>query len=291
MNIPVFVISLVDNNERRAHMTRLLNDHNISFQFFNAFDGRGKSAASITSLYSEEQAEKRLGYKMIGSQVATVISHLSLYKHILEQGHPYSLIMEDDIRITRSIEPILANINLLPEDWDVASLCYYRNSNTIRHYVISLRHRIPLACGFNLAYFTENMHSCAAYLVSSKGAANLVALLDAGFCEPIDHYVGNIYARSLFAIVPKPVEIDLQLGLASNVSRERFELSGNSPKLGFYIRFLLRRTGLFPLAKRTNLARLEWQKPFTQFFYLLAHPWLLFALPKRRYERSLLTPK
>lgn len=280
MSLPVFVISLANNSDRRSHMFHLLNDRSIPFEFFNAFDGRGKASASISSLYSEELSEKRLGYKMIGSQVATVISHLNVYKHIVKQRYPYALIMEDDIRLTRPIEPILANINLLPPNWDVVSLCYYRNCNTLRHYVISLRKRLHLADCFYTAFFTENMHSCAAYLVSASGAAKLIETLESGFCEPIDHYVGNIHTHSLYAIVPKPIEIDLQLGLASNVARERLQLSGHRPKLSIYLRLLLIRTGLFPIAKRINLARLEWQKPISHAFYLTFHPWLLFVLPK-----------
>jgi glycosyl transferase family 25 len=280
MPLPVFVISLADNRDRRDHMSHLLNAHNIPFEFFNAFDGRGKTAASISSLYSEEHAVKSLGYKMIGSQVATVISHLSVYKHIVNQGYPYALIMEDDIRFVMPIEPILASINLLPVNWDIASLCYYRNSSTLRHYVISLRRRRPLADCFYAAYFTQNMHSCAAYLVSARGASKLIATLESGFCEPIDHYVGNIRAHHVYAITPKPVEIDLQLGLASNVSRERLEISGQGLVKSDPLRLFLRRSRLFVLAKHINLARLELQKPISQALYLVAHPWLLFWLPK-----------
>jgi glycosyl transferase family 25 len=280
MSVPVFVISLADNKDRREHISRLLGDHSIAFEFFDAFDGRGKPSESISTLYSDQHADQKLGYKLIGSQVATVVSHLNLYKHILKLGHPSALILEDDIRITRSLEPILANVEALPSNWDIASLCYYRNSNTLRHYVISLRQRCPLAGCYHSALFTQNMHSTAAYLISTKGAAKLVATLESGFCEPIDHYVGNISSHHLYAIVPKPVEIDLQLGLASNVSRERLELSGPDLATADSLRLGLRRCGLFPLAKRINLARLEWQKPISQFLYLIAHPWLLFWLPR-----------
>lgn len=280
MSIPVFVISLADNNDRRAHMSRLLSDHHIPFEFFDACDGRGRPATSISPLYCDEHAEQKLGYKMIGSQVAIAISHLNLYKHILSQGYPCALILEDDIRIARPICPILSNIDALPPHWDVVSFCYYRNSNTLRHYVISLRKRRSLVGSYQSAFFTQNMHSTAAYLISASGAAKLVETLEAGFCEPIDHYVGNIRAHHLYAIVPKPVEIDLQLGLASNVSRDRLELSGQALATGDRIRRFLRRSGLFPLAKQINLARLEWQKPVSHILYLIVHPWLLFWLPR-----------
>ena len=279
MRVPVFVISLTDNKDRREHMSRLLSDHGIAFEFFNAFDGRGQPSESISPLYSDQHAEHKLGRKLIGSEVAIAISHLNVYKYILRLGYPYALILEDDIRITRSIAPILANIEALPSGWDIASLCYYRNSNTLRHYVISLRQRHPLSGGYQTAFFTQNMHSAAAYLISAKGAAMLVANLERGFCEPIDHYVGNISRHHLYAIVPKPVEIDLQLGLASNVSRDRLRLSGPCLATGHRRRLILRRCGLFQLAKRINLARLEWQKPISQTLYLIAHPWLLFWLP------------
>jgi glycosyl transferase family 25 len=280
MNIPVFVISLTDNNDRREHMARLLSDHHIAFEFFDAFDGRGQSTESITSLYSDTHALQTLGYKLIGSQVATVISHLNIYKHILSTGYSCALILEDDIRITRPITPIFDTIEALPANWDVVSLCYYRNSNTLRHYVISLRKRRLLSDRYHLAFFTQCMHSTAAYLISAKGAAKLVSTLESGFCEPIDHYVGNIHALHLYAIVPKPVEIDLQLGLASNVSRERLVLSGPGLTTGDRLRLFLRSSGMFPLAKRINLGRLEWQKPISQALYVLSHPWLLLRLTK-----------
>jgi glycosyl transferase family 25 len=280
MSIPVFVISLADNCNRREHMSQHLSARSIPFEFFNAFDGRGKSASSISSLYSEEDAEKRLGYKMIGSEVACAISHLSLYKYIVDQGYPCALIMEDDIRITRPIEPILANINFLPVGWDVVSLCYYRNSSTLRHYVLSLRRKRHLVNCFYAAHFTQNMHSTAAYLVSARGAAKLIVTLENGFCEPIDHYVGNLRTHHLYAITPKPVEIDLQLGLDSNISREREEISGKSLVKVDPLRSFLRNRGLFPLAKQINLARLEVQKPISHALYVMAHPWLLFMLPR-----------
>jgi len=273
--IPAFVISLADNSDRRAHMAKTLASQQIAFEFFNACDGRGKPPCSLNPHYSEERAQLKLGYKMIGSQVATATSHLNLYKRILADGYPCALIMEDDIRFVRSIKPLLANINLLPHDWDVVSLCYYRNNNTLRHYVLSLRGRRPLAGAFQAAFFTENMHSTAAYLISASGAEKMVATLERGFCEPIDHYLGDFRRHQLYAVVPKPVEIDLMLGLASNVSKERMMLACDSIAEDDLVRALFRRSGLFPLAKKINLARFEWQKPISQFFYVATHPWLL----------------
>ncbi len=274
----VFVISLADSHARRQHMAAVLSACGISFQFFDAIDGRGCDPLSLSHLYSESAAIQVLGYPMLGSQVATVLSHLSLYKHILASKLPWALILEDDIRIVRPIVPILDHISLLPSEWDVVKLCYYRNSNTLRHYVMAARGRRAFVRRYRLGFFTENMHSCAAYLISRKGAARMVEILEQGFCEPIDHYTGNITTHQLYGVIPKPVEIDLRLGLAGSVAGERAAASLEDSRQST-LRTLLRRFRLFPLAKKLNLARLEIQKPITHIYYMLTHPWLLLHRP------------
>ena len=92
--IPVYVISLWDCAERRKSISKKLNDLSIEFNFFDGVDGRNGLAPEF-----EEQIDKGALFHrrhLTDTEFACALSHLNVYRKIVEQNHPYALVLEDD---------------------------------------------------------------------------------------------------------------------------------------------------------------------------------------------------
>ena len=84
-----FVISLLERNDRRKKIAKILNSNKIDFQFFNAI-------------------------KNTNGTIGCLLSHVEIIKTAKNKKLPYVWIMEDDCFFTRTFE-----IPKLPEKWEM----------------------------------------------------------------------------------------------------------------------------------------------------------------------------
>jgi GR25 family glycosyltransferase involved in LPS biosynthesis len=205
---------------------------------------------------------------------------LKIYKYIIDNQIQAALILEDDIQIKYSIDELISIETPKPTNWKILMLCYYRNNSSLRNYIISPKDRQKISNKFKVGKFTENMHSSAAYLLSNEGALELQKQLTRGISMPIDHYIGDYSRPGLYALLPKPIEIDLYHGFKSSIAVDRAKLSTSEAKKDYAqnrnLRNYLKRLGLFTAAKKLNLWRIEIQKPVSQIVYAILNPKLLF---------------
>lgn len=132
--IPVFIISLLSSTERRSRMTKLLTEKGINFTFFNAVDGREFNTKDLNEIrdktsYFKKQRKRNLSKGEIGC----ALSHINLYKHIIDNDIEFALIFEDDIDIlSESILNRILFTELLinNKNWDLLQLGYYQKFNT-----------------------------------------------------------------------------------------------------------------------------------------------------------------
>ncbi|WP_437613307.1 glycosyltransferase family 25 protein [Erwinia sp. V71] len=100
----VFIVNLPDSVERRKSMQNQCEQLGLEAEFFNAIHGKYLSPTEVnqhTRMLSEVRTAGELGCAM---------SHISLYRSIVEQNIPIALILEDDVVLSSDIAKVLADI-------------------------------------------------------------------------------------------------------------------------------------------------------------------------------------
>ncbi len=145
-----FVISMKDNTERRNYMKSVLSEINIEFQFFDAVVGNDLSQEELEEVYDEERAKKHKTIKrpLSKPEIGCTLSHIGVYRKIVEQNLSNALIFEDDIQpIFDDPDIINQAIEELPKDWD---MLYF---GTLNHFAkASLSYRLKLLFYYPLVY-------------------------------------------------------------------------------------------------------------------------------------------
>jgi GR25 family glycosyltransferase involved in LPS biosynthesis len=134
----IYIITLQRNSERHTVFQRSLKG--LNYEIFWGVDGNNLSIPKLeeTGLYSSEAVKSvkiqkncppaALTHGMIGC----TLSHLSLYKQIIEKGEDQVLILEDDIRIEDNKAACLEKaIEQLPDNWELFYLGYLYNNNSL----------------------------------------------------------------------------------------------------------------------------------------------------------------
>ena len=90
--IPVIVLSLSDCHGRRSRISKILNELNIEFEFFEGIDGRVSLPTEWESQIDRVNTERMLS----DAEYACALSHINIYRHIVEMGYEYVLMLADD---------------------------------------------------------------------------------------------------------------------------------------------------------------------------------------------------
>lgn len=104
--IPCFVVNLAAATQRREAMTNLLACHGITPRWFDAVDGRIMSADELPKHFAADIAAQVYG-PMSRSEIGCALSHLGVYRLMVEQGIASAVIFEDDIDLAPDFATLL----------------------------------------------------------------------------------------------------------------------------------------------------------------------------------------
>lgn len=93
---PILVISLIDATERRSKMTRQMAELGLSFQFFDAIDGRRGLSPDMEARIDRPGTLIHFGRRLSDAEYAAGLSHQAIYQMILDTGLPGAIVLEDD---------------------------------------------------------------------------------------------------------------------------------------------------------------------------------------------------
>lgn len=223
----IYVLSLASDTERRARLVAQLRALGLDFEIFNAVDGRNGLPEEYYRRVDFVKAAARLGRRLGNGEAACAISHALIYERILSEGHPYALILEDDVQVDQNLLRLIAS-----------------EAHT-RYDLLLLNHRFsyvwrfserPLFGHFKTYRLLLPCWMTAAYVVSRRGAEYLLQ-----HSRPIDHtadWPGDITEIGARVCVPMLVQHPEETKLKSNLSCERHKVID---RLRFFKRFYWRR--------------------------------------------------
>jgi glycosyl transferase family 25 len=115
--IPILVISLAVDAERRARMRAQLERRGLPFRFLDGVDGR-----AMTEKEREQAAPlqaRRYWSHLTAGEIGCALSHLAAIQTIASGPHPFGIVFEDDVTIDPGFPQFLAVLERNPPPFDV----------------------------------------------------------------------------------------------------------------------------------------------------------------------------
>ena len=119
-----FVINLKSQEKRRAHMEAQLRDVNIEYELIDAVDGRKYTPTQLE--VDLVLAKKILGRELSQGEIGCALSHKKAYQKCIDSKYEYSLILEDDVRLSKKLKEIIENEIQKPHTWEYLAFDYMR---------------------------------------------------------------------------------------------------------------------------------------------------------------------
>lgn len=107
----IFVISLKDAVKRRASIVEQLSSMGLEFEFIDAIYGKELSKSEVEQLVDQRIAYRYEGYRLTPGEIGCALSHLAVYKRVVDEKIPYALIFEDDVAICPELAKVLVAID------------------------------------------------------------------------------------------------------------------------------------------------------------------------------------
>jgi glycosyl transferase family 25 len=171
-----YVINLPTSTDRLANFMKQYNASDLSSFDMNVYPAiLGKTLdiekyvtpkAYQQILISEKTGLRKHHYELTRGAIGCYLSHLDIYKKIVNSNKDYGLIFEDDIEIPNNIYKLmnigLNKINKIDPNWDMYLLGY-----------------ICIDCDIKKSYIIPRRFWCThSYVITKRGAEKLLKYLD-----------------------------------------------------------------------------------------------------------------
>lgn len=122
----IFIVSLKNNNPRRAKIKQVLEANDVPFEFFDAIDGRLGLPVQYENKIDRKKTKKRLYREMNDGEYACALSFAQLFEKIVREHISDTIILEDDAILTPDFFKLIKNKALEKSDIDMAFLFHYK---------------------------------------------------------------------------------------------------------------------------------------------------------------------
>lgn len=177
MNLKILIISLIESSERRTRISKQLERYNIPYEFLEATKGSNLNDQWIIDNLGDRFKDIYYNHKPYSANknaIACADSHRRAQLIACSFENGYTLILEDDVELTRDFEKKLLNIiNLMQKHTLHVAFPGYGWS------VGSFEKRVDVNCNdFGFSFYKYpidgRITGSYSYIVDSTGAKNLV---------------------------------------------------------------------------------------------------------------------
>ena len=102
-DFPVLILTLDPNGTRVAPLRRWLDERCIQYELFIGVDGRNGLPPQWEAYVDRVAAQREMGRTMGDGEFACALSHMEMYRAVLERGLSGAIILEDDARPAESL--------------------------------------------------------------------------------------------------------------------------------------------------------------------------------------------
>jgi GR25 family glycosyltransferase involved in LPS biosynthesis len=215
-----YIISLSDENESKSvDLKTKIKEFGINPIWFNGLNGKTIDMEQ----YKHHFNDFYLNF-LTPSQIGIALSHLYVWKKIAESDDEMGIVFEDDVVFTNDFsEKFNHIINNLPQDFDLLYLGRIDNSNLflfLLTFLTGLSKTNDIVID-NLLINPKSVLQSHAYILSKKGAKQLINLLDGYIYNHIDVCINNLFLQDklkVYALKDRIVFQESLSGVSTNVS-------------------------------------------------------------------------
>jgi glycosyl transferase family 25 len=191
----VQVIHMKKNSERMINFKNYYNKSDMKFKKYEIFPAViGKeinlidyvSAKGYSQILMTEKTKKRIHhYDITRGAVGCYLSHLAIYKKLINSNLNYTIVFEDDTIMAEDFyERLLNGLSVIPKDWDIILLGV-----------------MCLKCDIEENYIKINRFwGTHGYLINRTGAKKLIEYLDKPISKQIDADLSLLIKRGVINV-------------------------------------------------------------------------------------------
>ncbi|PWK59641.1 glycosyltransferase family 25 protein [Roseicyclus mahoneyensis] len=165
---PIYVINMAANTTRMTRVTDELARRGLSFDRFEAVDGRALTEAERARVYDPQANARRARHPMIGPELGCYLSHVALWEKIAQGPAGGAVILEDDFAAQDDLPQVIKALAADGGDWDIAKLFSLKQAQGVMA-------RRPLSAGREIVTPYKVPTTTLGYAIRRKAAARLAA--------------------------------------------------------------------------------------------------------------------
>ena len=223
-NFPkIFILNLPQASSRKIHMQSMLSKfNNINYEFIDAVVGSDLSFDELNALYDDKKSNELLSRSLTKGEIGCALTHLKIYKKIVDEKIDEAVILEDDITICENFIKIINQKKYFPLNWEIILLGHGDSRVTKRGGYTHFFKKYKLSPEYKLARFVSIAYGTVGYIINYKGAKKLLEKIEKVYM-PIDHFTGNSTLINLYGLEPICIEEDSYFGENSFISDDRIK--------------------------------------------------------------------
>jgi len=171
-----FVINLDSKPDRLEDVSKQLHQYGIEFERFSAVMGSELDQSTIEEFYDAKGNAKKYYKEMSVGEIGCYLSHIQLWKRIIEENLDFAVILEDDLTVKPEIANLIDALTQI-QNWDYIKLTGPKGKKIVDQQAINET--------FSLAYYNKAPIGTSAQAVSKQGAEKLLASTQP-FIRPVD---------------------------------------------------------------------------------------------------------
>ena len=106
--LPIYIISLKQDTEKRKVISSTLEDFGLEFRFIDAIHGKELSTDIVNSARSNSRGNiLKRGFLPTPNEIGCTLSHLKAYKNILDNNLSWACILEDDAILDKKFKTFI----------------------------------------------------------------------------------------------------------------------------------------------------------------------------------------
>lgn len=200
MSFPnIYIISLVDAEDRRVFMREQLQSLGLEYVFFDAVHGAKNPDHELFARYNDARRARLRGANasLRPSQLGCFASHYLLWEECVRVGAPI-IVLEDDAMLTPSFMSFYENTGQFAQHY---GLVWLQPSRKIQHQAGLVLEQIG---PFTVKKFAKGFSGTTGYLITPH-AAQVLLDYSTEWVYPVDNTMDRFYEHGIEAIGLDPV--------------------------------------------------------------------------------------
>ncbi len=214
--LKILIINRKSDTSRRKDISERLEKLGLDFSFFEAVDGHAIDAFSVPE-YDRKKRLRQFGRDLTVGEIGCILSHRAVYKKIVAEKIPLTLILEDDVHFEPDFPELIQQLLSTQNKWDMVRFLDRKKIYKGTHHI--LKH---LSDKYALTRVQAVPGGAYAYLLTEHAAQSLLRCTEKNFVQ-IDVVHGRIWETGLNVIAVKPSPVAPDMEIPSTIGDTRFD--------------------------------------------------------------------